>query len=49
MSSALCDRPTDMGERDHARLRFQLAETPGDWQDDVKAPYRRLDDVSATV
>jgi hypothetical protein len=42
-----------MGERDHARLRFQLAEPPGDWQDDMKATYRRrrrrLDDVSATV
>jgi hypothetical protein len=38
-----------MGERDHAGLRFQLAETPGGWQDDMKATYRRLDDVSATV
>jgi hypothetical protein len=29
---------------------FQLAETPGDWQDDMKVTYRRrLDDVSATV
>jgi hypothetical protein len=29
---------------------FQLAETPGDWQDDMKVTYRRrLDYVSATV
>jgi hypothetical protein len=31
-------------------FEWLLAETPGDWQDDMKVTYRRrLDDVSATV